>query len=126
MKITPQEIIRFIKEKSDHPMKLKELSNALGLSSREYDLFRIAVKELIASGKLVKLNRGRIGVAEELNVRVGTLSVAKGGFGFLITEGEPDDLFIPQSKLLTALDGDTVVARLDGEERGRQTGSQKT
>lgn len=123
MKITPQEIIRFIKEKSAHPMKMKELSHALGLTSRDYPSFRDSVKKLIASGELVKLNRGRIGIAEELNVRVGILSVAKAGFGFLMTEGIPDDLFIPQSKLLTALDGDKVMARIGGIEGGKQTGT---
>ncbi len=123
MKISPQEIIQFIKAKSDHPMKMKELSHALGLTSSDYASFRNAVKKLIASGELIKLKRGRIGIAEELNVRVGTISVAKGGFGFLMTEGIDDDLFIAQSKLLTALDGDKVMARIDGIEGGRQTGT---
>lgn len=123
MKITPQEIIQFIKAKSDHPMKLKELAHALGLAGSDYASFRNAVKQLIATGELVKLNRGRIGIAEELSVRVGTLSVAKGGFGFLMTEGNPDDLFIPQSNLLTALDGDKVMARIDGKDGKRQTGT---
>ena len=123
MKISPQEIIRFIKEKSDHPMKMKELAHALNMRGPEYESLRDVVKKLIASGELVKLKRGRIGIAEELNIRVGTLSVAKAGFGFVMTEGEPDDLFIPQSKLFTALDGDKVMARIGRLEGGKQTGT---
>jgi len=114
MKYNPKEIISFIKKKVDYPLKMKELAKALQISSADYAQFRKTVKSLINTGELVKLKRGRIGLASELNVKVGVISITRGGAGYLITEGEEDDIYIPPPQLLTALDGDTVMVRLNG------------
>ena len=118
-----EEIIKFIKANTDHPMKMKELAKALGVKNPDYNKFRNSVKSLMQTGHLVKLKRGRIGIADELNVKVGKISVARGGFGFLIVEDDPVDVFIPATKLNTALDGDRVMVRVSGTENGRPTGS---
>lgn len=110
----PKKIIQFIRSKSDHPMKMKELAKALSIKSSQYAKFRNVIKALIESGELVKLKRSRIGLADEMNVRVGKLSVTRGGAGYLICENEEVDTFISNSKLGVALDGDTVMVRLIG------------
>lgn len=119
----PEKIIKFIRTKSDHPMKMKELAKALGIPNPMYSQFRQVIKALISSGELVKLKRGRIGLASEMNVRVGIISVARGGFGFLIVEDEERDIFLPSSNLGTALDGDKVMVRLTGVSDDRKTGT---
>jgi len=94
---------------------MKELAAELGISSRDYSSFRNQVKNLIDSGQLVKLRRGRIGVPSEMNLAVGIISINKGGFGTMMTEaGEP--LVVPPSSLATALDGDRVMVRVDPGE----------
>jgi len=117
-----KKIINFIKSKSDHPMKIKELAQVLDISASEYSKFRISVKELINSGELVKLKRGRIGPADHLNVLVGKISISRKGTGFVEREGEEVDILIPQNGLHTALDGDRVMVRLTGQVQGRQAG----
>ncbi|MFQ5584444.1 MAG: ribonuclease R, partial [Calditrichia bacterium] len=104
-------------------MKMKELAKALSIPNSDYPRFRKIVKELIDSNELVKLKRGRIGLASQMNVSVGEISITRGGFGFLIIEGEDEDIFIPASQLLTAFDGDKVMVRLTGYDRGRKTGT---
>ena len=104
-------------------MKMKELAKALGIPNPLYNQFRNVVKSLISSGELVKLKRGRIGLASQMNIAVGKISITRGGFGFLMVEGDPNDIFLPPNSLLTALDGDKVMVRLTGIEKDRKVGT---
>ena len=122
MSFSSREILDFIRVKSSHPMKMKELARELGISSQEYSSFRKTVKDLIQSGELVKLKRGRIGLASEMNVVVGEISVVRSGIGF-VKNGTEADVMIPSTGLLTAMDGDTVMIRLGGFSGDRRTGN---
>ena len=117
-----KDILDFIRQKSDHPMKPKELARALGVSRPDYHQFRMLIKQLLDSGELVKLKRGRLGLASQMDVKVGTISLTRGGTGFLLVE-DGDDILIPPFQLSTALDGDTVMVRLGGYSGDRRIGT---
>lgn len=104
-------------------MKVKELARALNIPQGEYRQFRAIIRDLLKSGDLVRLKRNRIGLASELEVMVGKISITKSGVGFLLREPEQEDIYIPASHLLTALDGDTVMIRLTGSTNGRPSGT---
>lgn len=107
-------------------MKARELSRAMNISADNYREFRNALKRLLSSGELVSINRGRIGLPEQLNVLIGTISVTSSGTGFLLSDKaakDEQDLLIPPENLLTALDGDRVMVRREGFRRGRETGA---
>ncbi|MDF1543545.1 MAG: ribonuclease R [bacterium] len=123
MKHNVDSILKFIRDKSERPMKMKELGQALNISKREYPNFRNQVKQLILDGHLVKLKRGRIGVPDQMNIAVGEISITRGGLGFVTIEGEDRDIMIPTTGLETALDGDKVMIRLGGISSGRKTGN---
>lgn len=103
-------------------MKMKELAKALQVPSSEYPSFRNNVKTLINSGELVKLKRGRIGLSSEMDVLVGKIAIKKSGIGFLIRENA-EDILIPPTQTLTALDGDKVMVRLSGRYENRVAGT---
>ncbi len=115
-------LIKAIRERAGHPMKIKELAKALGISGDEYPSFRNEVKKLINSGELVKLKRGRIGIASELDVLVGRIAIKKSGIGFLLRENA-DDILIPPQQTATALDGDKVMVRHSGQYDNRAAGT---
>ncbi|MFQ5608223.1 MAG: RNB domain-containing ribonuclease, partial [Candidatus Zixiibacteriota bacterium] len=117
------EIISFVRESAGRPLKARELSRAMNISADDYRAFRNELKRLLSAGELVSLNRGRIGLPEQLNVLIGSISVTSSGTGFLLSEkaGE-QDLLIPPENLLTALDGDRVMVRREGFRRGREAG----
>jgi len=104
-------------------MKIKELAQALSISQSDYRSFRRTVRNLIDSGELVRLKRGRIGLADQMNISVGTISINRAGTGFLEREGEDIDILIPKTELLTAMNGDKVMVRLTGKSYGRQAGT---
>jgi ribonuclease R len=103
-------------------MRIQELAQAMKVSRREYPSFRRCVKKLIDEGRLVRLKRGRIGPADQMDIAVGTISVNRSGRGFLEIEGATEDIMILDTGLLTALDGDRVMVRLVGVRFGRQAG----
>ncbi|MBU2534469.1 MAG: hypothetical protein KKB37_17150, partial [Alphaproteobacteria bacterium] len=105
-------------------MKMKEMAKALSIASRDYPAFRNIVKSLMQSGQLVKLKRGRIGLARELNLVVGKISITRGGTGFVTREDAADkeDILIPTGALGTALDGDKVMIRDTGYSGERRSG----
>lgn len=127
MKIDTETILSYIRRESEHPMKIKELAKALNVPSADYHRFRNVVKELLDSGRLVRLKRNRIGLASEMNIVVGRISVSRGGTGFVTPEGADDqkgeDILIPTAQLDTALNGDKVMVRLTGMRGDRQAGS---
>ena len=122
MPLTSDTILQFIKSETSRPMRFKELARAMQVSQEEYPSFRRLVNRLITDGSLVRLKRGRIGQAEQLDMAVGTMSINRSGRGFLEIEGVEQDIMILEGGLLTALDGDRVMVKLLGERSGRPSG----
>lgn len=104
-------------------MKMKELAKALNIPKTAYTSFRIKVKSLIEQGELVKLRRGKIAIISEMDIIVDVISVNRSGVGFVPTANDDQDILIPNTGLLTALNGDKVMIRLGGYSGGRRTGT---
>ena len=122
MNLNRDEVLTFMREHSDRPMKVKELAKAYGLTRARYQEFRTIILELLHSGELVRLKGGRIGLAAEMNILVGPVSVTRMGVGFVPDEGE-SDVMIPASQMHTALHGDKVMVRRTGVRGDRPIGS---
>jgi ribonuclease R len=105
-------ILDYIRNNSDRPMKVKELAKSIGIKQSNYPRFRKTVKQLLDEGKLVRLKRNRIGIPEQMDLVTGIISITRAGFGFLKCENRDDEIFIASHDLLTAFDGDRVMARL--------------
>jgi len=105
-------ILNIVRNHADRPMRIKEMSRAIGISSSEYPAFRNTVKSLLAEGKLVRLKRGRIGLPEEMDLITGTISLTRAGFGFVKCDRTGEEIFVSANDLLTAFDGDRVMVRL--------------
>ena len=123
MPLNKKTILDFIRTQVDRPMKIKDLAKAMHIQSSDYPGFRKGVKQLIDSGELIHLKRGRVGVPDQLGVVLGTMSITRKGVGFLMREGVEKDILIPSWDLHTALDGDQVMVRLKGKVEGRDAGS---
>ena len=75
---------------------------------------------LISEGKIVRISNDRFGLAEAMDLKVGTLSGHRNGFGFVIVEGMENDIFIPPPAMNGAMHGDKVVARITGSKDGKK------
>ena len=117
-----EEILDFIRMRADHPMKTRELARALSIPASGYPQFRRTIRELIESGDLVRLKRNRIGLADEMDIVVGRISVTRNGIGFVACDDLQPDILVPSENMLTAMDGDKVMVRLSGHRSGRTAG----
>ncbi len=81
-----------------------------------------ALVELESDGEIYRSNKGKYMLFSDSNLRKGTLSVNKKGYGFVIVTSE-EDIFIPMDNINGALDGDIVVVEItDSKEDGRREG----
>ncbi len=104
------------------PLLPGELHQSVQVPAAGPEAVEAAVARLINQGKLVALKGGRVGLAEEMNLAVGELSVHPDGFGFVTPEKGGKDIYITAVNLKEAWHGDRVVVRLEGTRGRRREG----
>jgi ribonuclease R len=113
-------IIRLIRSKKNRPLTREDIARQLRLPpARRPELDR-TLDKMEASGEVIRVKQGRYAVPKELGLVVGRLEVNPRGFGFVIPEeGKGEDIYIHQENMNRALDGDTVLVRLEPARRRR-------
>lgn len=112
-------IKRALKTSRKGPLKAKELARILQVPTPEYRDFKEVLRAMEGRGVIYRVKGQRYALPEKINLTVGTLSVIRGGDGFVLPEDGGQDIFIPQSLLESGMDGDQVVARIEARPRGR-------
>ena len=117
--IDKKTIVRFLRDRAQRPLKVKEIGRALGVEARDYGRFKRALRELENAGEVYRVRGRRYAVPDRINLAVGRLQVTRRGHGFVIPEAGGHDVFIPASQLGSAYEGDRVAARIERRPRGR-------
>jgi len=119
-KIDFNDILDLLQQRANRPLRLKEIQEMLDLSAGERKVIGKILKSMVKDGSLVQLKGGRFALPGKVNLVVGTLSVHRDGYGFVVpVDGKAQDVFVPARHIRPAMHGDTVVARL---ERSLRTG----
>ncbi len=101
------------------PMRFKDLVALLQVPKDSKHELKIVLDQLISKGKILVDGQGRYkNVGDDL--KTGTFSGTQKGFGFVILEGEEEDIFIPSEATKGALHGDTVMVMIKKESSGRR------
>lgn len=78
---------------------------------------------LVRGGSVLRLPDGRLSHPSRLPSLSGRLDANRDGYGFVIDPEGKKDVFVPAHFLAGAIDGDTVVCHITGEDsRGRREG----
>lgn len=101
------------------PMKLKELAILLNVPKDRRNEIEEVLNELLADGELSVSKKGKYGKPSG-NVLVGMFEGNAKGFGFVVVEGEDEDIFIPESATNCAMHGDKVQVVLRSSKSGRR------
>jgi ribonuclease R len=113
-------IIRYLRERAQRPVRLKEIARALRVDAREYRRLKRLLREMEEAGDIYRVRKRRYALPDRINLAVGRLQVIRAGHGFVIPEEGGEDVFVTSSQLGNAYDGDRVVARIERQRRGRK------
>lgn len=116
-------IIEFL-EKRGAPVSHRGLCREMGIADEEQQealMFRL--KAMIRDGQLLQNRKNAFALISKLNLIKGVIQGNKDGFGFLIPEGEGEDLYLSPREMRQLFDGDRAVVRESGvDHRGRREG----
>ncbi|MDG2176434.1 MAG: ribonuclease R [Gammaproteobacteria bacterium] len=111
-------------ENRGEPAQFNILCRELQLESHEAcDALDKRLNAMCRAGQVICSRAGTYGLVIKMDLVKGRVMGNKDGFGFLIPEGGGGDLYLSPRQMQKVFDGDTVLARVDGEDRrGRKEG----
>ena len=118
MKITNQEILKFMRESVYRPLTMKELIKNFNISSENRSSFRTLIRGLASDGEIIKIKGNRFGLPEKMNLVTGVVQGHPDGYGFVIPEDGGEDLFINPRNMREVMHGDKVICRAESAQKG--------
>ncbi|MDE5416221.1 ribonuclease R [Alkalihalobacterium chitinilyticum] len=115
-----QHLLAFMREEAYKPLTVTELEEAFGLTdSSEFKEFVKILNEMEEQGLIVRTRSNRFGVPERMNLIKGKVQGNAKGFAFIIPEVQGEtDVYVSQSDLGGAMNGDIVLVRLHPKSTG--------
>ena len=110
---TRESIIILFRNHGDKSFRAKEIASLLGLRNKNAlkNLYT-ELNRLVESGKIKKDRGNRFSLAKsESKVAEGILSITRNGHGYLIVEGQEQDVFIHRNRINGAMNKDKVRVR---------------
>lgn len=101
------------------PIKFKEMVSILQVPKYEKKELREVLEVLIEEGKIFIDVKGKFKITEK-DMLIGTFSGTQRGYGFVIIDGEADDIFIPENATKGALHNDKVQVKILEERTGKR------
>ena len=109
----------FISEKEYKPLRFKEFVGLLQVPRGEKNDLKELLDQFLSEGKLILDGQGRYRTPGD-DVKVGIFAGTQRGYGFVILEGEEQDIFIPENATKGALHGDKVMITINKEQTGKR------
>ena len=109
----------FISREEYKPLRFKEFVGFLQVPRGEKNNLKELLDQFIKEGKLILDQQGRYRIPGD-NIKVGTFAGTQRNFGFVILEGEEQDIFIPENATKGALHGDKVMVAINEEQTGKR------
>lgn len=101
------------------PMRFKDIAAILQVPKDSRDELRDVLDFLVAKGKIITDEKGRYRLPGD-RLKTGIFSGTQKGYGFVIIEGESEDVFIPENAVKGAMHGDKVVIAVNDEKNGKR------
>ena len=105
------------------PVSVEMLAQLLSIAPHESEPFERRLAAMERDGQIMRNRKNAICVVDKLDLVRGRVQGHPDGFGFLVRDGEGEDLFLHPGEMAKVLHGDRVVAREGGiNARGRREG----
>ena len=118
MPVSKKDILEFLKNEAGRPAPEKAIRGRFAIGKNDRQEFKKTISDMVRSGEIVRIKGGRYGITSKMNLVSGRLQAHRDGFGFVIPEGEGEDVYIRGKNMKDAMHGDRVVARVEGVKHG--------
>lgn len=101
------------------PTSSRDLMRQLGLKGEQArEAFSRRLKAMLRDGQLVLNRAGNFGIAQRMDLIAGRVQGHRDGFGFVVPDQtDEEDLFLSPWQMKTVMDGDRVLAAVEGRNR---------
>ena len=108
----------------DEPMGFKQLATALNHEQpEEREALQTRLRAMVRDGQLDVDRRNVFAIATNKDFPTGKISAHSDGYGFLIQEGDTEDIFLTLRQMRQVIHGDIAKVRVRGKDRrGRSEG----
>jgi ribonuclease R len=111
-----------IKILNDHPTQnfnYKQIAKRLDITDHgSRNMISDILKECKKQGIVQEVFQGKYKIKQSTGYVTGTVDLTKSGYGFVITDDIPDDVFVSAKNLRTAINGDKVKVSLYAKKSG--------
>lgn len=121
--VPSREVILQYLRSSETPVTLNDLAKALGASLPLSIGFDRRLNAMERDGQIFFNPQGLVALNNKLEFIAGRVQGHRDGFGFLLRDDGGPDLFLSPREMLKVLHGDRVLAKPDGEYRGKAEAS---
>lgn len=121
MQARKERILAYIKSDGYIPMKRKDLRVMMDVPVEDRPAFEELLQQLIDEGHIFETRKGKLASPKDLQMATGSFIGHARGFGFVTPDEGGDDVFIPASETMGAMQKDKVLYKvLHKAEKGKK------
>ena len=121
MQARKERILAYIKSDGYIPMKRKDLRVMMDVPVEDRPVFEELLQQLIDEGHLFETRKGKLASPKDLQMATGSFIGHARGFGFVTPDEGGEDVFIPASETMGAMQKDKVLYKvMHKAEKGKK------
>ena len=119
--IPSREVILELLEEEKKPLNHNKIAQLLNLEDNEQvDALRKRLRAMERDGQLMVNRRGAFGLVDKMNLMRCRVQGHRDGYGFAVTQGDAEDVYLSARQMNAVFDGDEVLVMVTGlDRRGR-------
>jgi ribonuclease R len=112
-------VLDYLRSSRKGPQNAKDIAKGLSVAPRDFRSFRQSLQESVERGRICLIKGRRYALPDKINRVVGRIGLTRKGDAFVAPDKGGQEIFVPARAIDSAMDGDKVVVRLEGQPQGR-------